>query len=85
MPQLTAFLACSAAAIGMAVAGSVAHAAPITSMQAPGTSCGADSVITDNHTCQPFNAHCTGYDMMIIGRVDHNGHCVVPGVDGTSW
>lgn len=41
-------------------------------------------MVTGNHTCQACNAPCTGYDMMVIGRVDHQGHCVVPGVKGTS-
>jgi hypothetical protein len=68
------------AALAVAFSGSFAYADP----PQPGTPCGTDKVITYDHTCQAFNAHCTGYDMMIIGRVDHFGHCVVPGVNGTS-
>ncbi|WP_216895541.1 hypothetical protein [Nocardia alni] len=80
MSYLSASLIATTAALGLALAGPVAHADPLG---APGTSCGQDKVVTDNHTCQAFNASCTGYDMMLIGRVDHQGHCVIPGVNGT--
>lgn len=62
------------------VGGSVVQA-----QQAPGTPCGDNSVITDNHTCAAFNSPCSGYDMMIVGRVDHQGMCVVPGTNGTTF
>lgn len=66
--------------------GGVANAAP-----APppvGSTCGKpgeNKVITTIHTCAKVNSSCTGYDMMIIGRVDKWGHCVIPGMNGTTW
>lgn len=50
-----------------------------------GSSCGVNKVITSIHTCAEVNSHCTGYDMMLIGRVDKWGHCVIPGMNGTTW
>lgn len=81
MSYLSASLLTAGAALGIVLAGSVAQADPLGP---PGTACGPNKVVTDNHTCQAFNAPCTGYDMMIIGRVDHQGHCVIPGVNGTT-
>ncbi|WP_256465236.1 hypothetical protein [Tsukamurella sp. PLM1] len=42
-------------------------------------------MITTIRTCEKINSHCTGYDMMLIGRVDKFGHCVIPGMNGTTW
>lgn len=53
-----------------------------------GSTCGKpgeNKVITTIHTCAKINSSCTGYDMMIIGRVDKWGHCVIPGMNGTTW
>ncbi|WP_067669225.1 hypothetical protein [Nocardia miyunensis] len=69
------------AALGVGLAASVAQADPLGP---PGSACGPNMVVTDNHTCRAFNSSCTGYDMMVIGRVDHQGHCVVPGMNGTT-
>ena len=81
MSFLSTSLAVAGATLGIVLAGSMAQADPLGP---PGTACGPNKVVTDNHTCEAFNASCTGYDMMVIGRVDHQGHCVVPGVNGTS-
>lgn len=75
------YVSLAIAALAVFFTGSLAHA----DTPPPGTPCGTNMVIADDHTCQAFNAHCTGYDMMVIGRVDHFGHCVIPGVNGTSW
>jgi hypothetical protein len=82
MSLFSASFAAGAAAVALVAAGSVAHAAPLGP---PGSSCGPNMVVTDDHSCQVFNHPCTGYDMMVIGRVDHEGHCVVPGLNGTTW
>jgi hypothetical protein len=82
MSALSASLVTIGAAIGLALVGTAAHADPLP---APGASCGSNKVVTDNHTCEAFNASCTGYDMMVVGRVDHQGHCVVPGTNGTHF
>ncbi len=82
MSYLSASLVAAGAALALTLAGPIANADPLG---APGTPCGQGNVVTDNHTCQPFNASCTGYDMMLIGRVDHQGHCVVPGINGTHY
>ncbi|WP_186343323.1 hypothetical protein [Gordonia crocea] len=50
-----------------------------------GTPCGPNKVITTIGTCAPINSSCTGYDMMLIGRVDRTGRCVIPGMNGTTW
>lgn len=65
--------------------GGIATAAPAPPPPPVGSSCGQDKVITDIHTCEKVNSSCTGYDMMIIGRVDKWGHCVFPGMNGTTW
>ncbi|QKT07109.1 hypothetical protein HUN08_07770 [Gordonia sp. X0973] len=59
---------------------SVANAAPPT-----GSSCGANKVVTTIGTCAPINSSCTGYDLMLVGRVDRTGRCVIPGMNGTTW
>jgi hypothetical protein len=74
-------VATSAAILALSLSSAVAAADPPT----PGTSCGADRVITSINTCEPLNSSCTGYDSMVIGRVASNGRCVIPGLDGTSW
>ena len=53
--------------------------------EVPGTPCGPNMVITTINTCETINSSCTGYDMMLIGRVDSEGRCVVPGMNGTTW
>ncbi|MFT3899845.1 MAG: hypothetical protein QM728_06325 [Gordonia sp. (in: high G+C Gram-positive bacteria)] len=50
-----------------------------------GTPCGPNKVTTTIGTCAPINSSCTGYDSMIIGRVDSTGRCVIPGMNGTTW
>ena len=82
MSTFTAALVTVGAAMGLALAGTVAHADPLP---APGTPCGSNMVVTEIHTCQAFNSSCSGYDMMMIGRVDHQGHCVIPGLNGTRF
>lgn len=82
MSFLSASLVATGAAVMLVAAGSIGHADP---PGPPGSSCGPNSVVTDNHTCEVINHPCTGYDMMVIGRVDHQGHCVVPGINGTTW
>ncbi len=82
MSLLSASLIATGAALSLVLTGPIAHAAPLGP---PGSSCGPNMVVTDNHTCQTFNASCTGYDMMVIGRVDHQGHCVIPGMNGTHY
>ncbi|GAA4389261.1 hypothetical protein [Tsukamurella soli] len=82
MALLTRSLAAVAATLGLTLAAGTAHAAPPPN---PGTVCGPGKVVTDNHSCSGINKSCTGYDGMIIGRVDHWGHCVFPGVNGTTW
>jgi hypothetical protein len=81
MSLMSASLIATGAAVGVVLAGAIAQADPLGP---PGSPCDTNKVVTDNHTCQAFNAPCTGYDMMVIGRVDHQGHCVIPGVNGTS-
>ncbi|MDF0529640.1 hypothetical protein P0W64_03950 [Tsukamurella sp. 8F] len=82
----TARLSAAAAATGAVLAltgvGWSTQAAPLPP---PGKSCGVDKVVTTVKTCATINSSCTGYDMMIIGRVDHTGHCVIPGMNGTTW
>lgn len=79
-------LVAAAATVGALITGigglssSVAHAAPPM-----GTSCGPNKVITTVGSCAPINSSCTGYDMMLIGRVDRTGRCVIPGMNGTTW
>ncbi len=78
-------IACAAATAALitgigGLSASVANAAPPA-----GTSCGPDKVITTIGTCAPVNSSCTGYDMMLIGRVDRAGRCVIPGLNGTTW
>jgi len=70
-----------AAILALSFSSAVAAADP----PAPGTSCGADKVITSINTCEPLNSSCTGYDGMLIGRVAADGRCVIPGLDGTRW
>ncbi len=84
MPALSRSLAVAGAVLGLAFVGSTAHASPLP-LPPVGHSCGPNRVVTDNHTCSGINKSCTGYDMMIIGRVDHTGHCVFPGINGTTW
>ncbi|MFW0791588.1 hypothetical protein [Gordonia sp. CPCC 205333] len=80
-PRRLAAITAATAAIITGIGGlSAANAAP-----APGTSCGPNKVITTVHTCAPINSHCTGYDLMLIGRVDRAGRCVIPGMNGTTW
>ena len=76
-------IAASSAALITGIGGlsaSVANAAPPM-----GTACGPNKVITTIGTCAPINSSCTGYDMMLIGRVDRTGRCVIPGMNGTTW
>ena len=76
-----AAITAATAAIMTGVGGlSVATAAPT-----PGTPCGPNKVITTISMCAPINSHCTGYDLMLIGRVDRAGRCVIPGMNGTTW
>ena len=82
MSALSASLVTVGAAIGIAFGASAAFAEPVP---APGTPCGPDKVVTVINTCEAFNSPCSGYDMMMIGRVDHSGHCVVPGLNGTHF
>ncbi|WP_040765708.1 hypothetical protein [Tsukamurella sp. 1534] len=65
--------------------GGTAYGDPPPPPPKPGTSCGVNKVITSINTCAQINSHCTGYDMMLIGRVDKFGHCVIPGMNGTTW
>ncbi|BBZ68667.1 hypothetical protein MINS_40960 [Mycolicibacterium insubricum] len=82
MTRLTRiFILVSGAALALSLGGAVAGADP----PAPGTSCGPNQVITTINTCAEINSSCTGYDGMIVGRVDHDGRCVIPGLNGTSW
>ncbi len=64
---------------------SFSHAIAAAEPPAPGTACGAGTVITSINTCEPLNSSCTGYDSMLIGRVAADGRCVIPGLDGTTW
>lgn len=82
MSTLSASLVAVGAAIGIAFVGTAAQADPLP---VPGTPCGPDMVVTDVHTCAGFNSSCSGYDMMMIGRVDRQGRCVVPGLNGTTF
>jgi hypothetical protein len=73
--------ATSAALLALSLSSAVAAADP----PAPGSTCGADKVITSINTCESLNSSCTGYGSMVIGRVAADGRCVIPGLDGTSW
>ncbi|TWS22719.1 hypothetical protein FK268_18525 [Tsukamurella sputi] len=80
-----AVVACAVALFG---SGGTAVADPAPAPPPVGSQCGKpgeNKVITTIHTCATINSNCTGYDMMIIGRVDKWGHCVIPGVNGTTW
>lgn len=69
----------AAAAALMTMGGALANAAP-----QKGAPCGDNKVITSIGTCAPINSSCTGYDLMLIGRVDRTGTCVIPGMNGTT-
>ncbi|GAB10869.1 hypothetical protein GOARA_063_00680 [Gordonia araii NBRC 100433] len=79
--RLIAAVAATGAVItGIGGLGATANAAPKM-----GTPCGPNKVITTIGTCAPINSSCTGYDLMLIGRVDRTGRCVIPGMNGTTW
>lgn len=71
----------SGAALALSLGGPSAGADP----PGPGSPCGPNRVMTTIDTCADLNSSCTGYDGMIIGRVDRDGRCVFPGVNGTTW
>ncbi|HOW93225.1 MAG TPA: hypothetical protein PLF91_01875 [Mycolicibacterium fallax] len=71
----------SGATLALSLGGGVAGADP----PGPGSPCGPNRVITTINTCEDINVSCTGYDGMIIGRVDRDGRCVFPGGNGTTW
>jgi hypothetical protein len=75
--RLAATTATAAALLTMG--GALANAAP-----QKGKPCGDNKVITSIGTCAPINSSCTGYDLMLIGRVDRSGTCVIPGMNGTT-
>ncbi len=82
-----AVAACAVALFGGCGTGA-ASADPTPAPPPVGSTCGKpgeNKVITTIHTCAKVNSSCTGYDMMIIGRVDKWGHCVIPGMNGTTW
>ncbi|MET9325634.1 hypothetical protein [Tsukamurella sp. NPDC003166] len=83
--RIVAVAACAVALFG---SGGTASAVPTPAPPPVGSQCGKpgeNKVITDIHTCATVNSSCTGYDAMIIGRVDKWGHCVIPGMNGTTW
>lgn len=80
--------AVAACAVALFGSGGTTAAAPTPAPPPVGSQCGKageNRVITTIRTCEKINSHCTGYDMMLIGRVDKFGHCVIPGMNGTTW
>ncbi len=74
----------SAAALALSLGGGLGATASADPPE-PGSACGNNMVITTIGTCETVNVSCTGYDGMIIGRVDRDGRCVFPGINGTTW
>lgn len=88
MKRTTRIFAVAACAVALFGSGGAASAAPTPAPGPIGSMCGKqgeNKVVTTIHTCEKINSSCTGYDMMIIGRVDKFGHCVIPGMNGTTW
>ncbi|MFT4201085.1 hypothetical protein [Gordonia sp. (in: high G+C Gram-positive bacteria)] len=75
----------TAAAVAATITGIGGLGSPANAAPKMGTPCGDNKVTTTIGTCAPINSSCTGYDSMVIGRVDRTGRCVIPGMNGTTW